>query len=113
MKKNSGLIFSAITFIVYLMMAQCHWPSSPKPIRSADPISWYENKIQINYQNGSVDTIIIDVYERPDNIKVENGNLSYWKSTKGSGMFAGYVVNQASYVRSFKILKSEIKTKAQ
>lgn len=75
--------------------------------------SWYESNVQINYQNGIVDTILIDVYERPDNIKIEYGNLSYWKSTKETGGTVARVIELASYVRSYKVLHSELKMKTE
>lgn len=104
-----------LLFFFYFLIAICisfGCNDNKKPVSQEQILnttSWYESKVQINYQNGAVDTVSIDVYENLDNIKIENGNLSYWKATKKTGGTVSYVVHLASYVRSFKVLNIKYK----
>lgn len=109
--KNKLYLLYSFTLLLLAFTFGCHNDVPKKVELYAFSTSWYEDSVQVNYQNGSIDTIIIDVYERADNMKVENGNLSYWKATKETGGTVAYVVKLSSYVRSFKILNSELKSK--
>ncbi len=98
------LIFTIVLFVISLFILNI-LANSNIPIEKSDMI-WYESSVQVNYQNGTIDTVEIDISDYPNNIKLDNGDLSYFKPTKRfSGASAGKSTI-GSYVRSFKILKS-------
>lgn len=70
---------------------------------------WFESEIQLNFKDGTSQIYNIDVYESYDNIELRNGNFSYWKCTKETGGVVSKNVQLASYVKSYKVLKSEFK----
>lgn len=74
-------------------------------------VEWMETEIEVNFTDGTSQNYKIDVYENLDNIRVEDGNLSYKKSTKRSGGIVAYKVDLASFVKSFKIVSKKHKFK--
>lgn len=109
MNRETKFLFIAALFITWWYIATIpdeHYVYRP------NVVTWYESNVQIFYQNGSVDTVKIDVYENLDNIKIENGNMTYQKATKETGGTVAYMVKLSSYVRNFKVLSSELKSKS-
>lgn len=81
-----------------------------KPIRKLTA-TWYDTKVKISYNNAICDTVELSVYDNLDNMKLEDGNFSYLKSTHQTGGVVGYWVHMASYVSSYKVIESKQFTK--
>lgn len=103
-------IMYQILVLVFLSIIGCGgeiWEDSNK--RTPIELSWYKTKLQINYNNGETDTITVDVWERPNNIYLSKGDLSYWKYIR-KGDYVSRKIGIASYVKTYKILSSELKS---
>jgi len=97
----------AMIFIFIFILTSSENTDKKQPVYTT---VWNESKIQINYQNGYVDTVNINIYESISNIKLENGNFSYIASDIGEGNCNKWI-QLSSYVRSYKIIKNVRKSK--
>jgi hypothetical protein len=84
-----------------------------KKIPNKNTTIWYECSVLIIYQNMMQDTINIDIYEDLNNIWVENGNLTFEKSTKQLSGTVAVLSKAASNVQTFKIIKNIFRSKTE
>ncbi len=73
------LIIAGIVVAVYSERSentQAHTPNS---------VTWYNCDVEVKYQNRVTDTVNIDVFDSPNAIYLNNGDLSYIKPTYATG----------------------------
>jgi len=70
---------------------------------------WFDTEIEVLFNDGTKANYKIDVYETTDNIRVNNGNLSYTKCTKATGGVVAFNMQLASFVKSYTIIRKDFK----
>ena len=111
MKAVIAIIFLSVVFLIYFITKD-----TDTDIVDSNPVystSWIETTIKVTYQDNETDTFNIDVYKTLDNIRIEDGNLSYQKSTKRVGGVVAKRIKLASYVKSFRVLRTKHRTKTE
>jgi hypothetical protein len=104
-------IIAGYVFILYIFLEYKN--KCENYVYVPNTTEWFNTEIEVRFNDGTKQNYKIDVYKNLDNIKVNDGDLSYIKCTKKTGGTVAYKVELASFVKNYIVVSSEFKTKTE
>ncbi len=111
--KNNLVVLLA--FLLTILFTSCSVEEKPLPV-----IQWYETEVELTFEDGSVDVIIINISthnkevdedELYTQMSVDEGDFKYWRHNRDRSdddWIIATRVARASFVQRFKILSYKL-----